>query len=200
MGLVTYVAKQTIRSKNVAAIANGVRGVLLSDMNALLKAYLGYEVSRINNSLGNRGKLYSLMLHELVTEMAMALDMDWLIRTHIEYLTKRGIKPGFETRNFSYLVNKLRKWEISTSNIVITAPFNALGYQMNPNRGDCENALRIVPEAEVIAMSILASGYLKLPEAIDYIKSLPQLSGVVVGVSSDKHARDFGILKEALEN
>jgi hypothetical protein len=47
-------------------------------------------------------------------------------------------------------------------------------------------------------MSVLASGYLGLPEAIDYINGIPQLKGIVVGVSKEKHAYDFRILKEAL--
>jgi hypothetical protein len=47
-------------------------------------------------------------------------------------------------------------------------------------------------------MSVLAGGYLKLPEAIDYINGLPQLNGIVIGVSKKKHAYDFRIFKEAL--
>ncbi len=197
-GLVTYVAKQTLKSGNIAAIANGIRGVLAPDMTALMRAYLAYEISRIKNVLGRDGKIYSLILHELITEMAVAMNMEWLIRAHVEYMTKLGIKPGFETRNFVCLVNKLKELKIDTSNIVITAPFNARGFQMNPNKADCEKALRMVPEAEVIAMSILASGYLKLPEAIDYINTMPELSGIVVGVSKEKHASDFRILKKTL--
>jgi hypothetical protein len=49
-------------------------------------------------------------------------------------------------------------------------------------------------------MSILAAGYLKPPEAIKYIGSLPNLVGVVVGVSKEQHAREtFKLLKERLE-
>jgi hypothetical protein len=167
-------------------------------MASLLKAYLGYEVSRIRASLNRGDKIYALMLHELITEMAVAMNMEWLICAHIQYLTKLGIKPGFETRNFVCLVNKLKELKIDTSNIVITSPFNKMGFQMNPSKTECENALELVPQAEVIAMSILASGYLKLSEAIDYVNSIPQLSGIVVGVSKEKHACDFRILKEAL--
>jgi hypothetical protein len=39
-------------------------------------------------------------------------------------------------------------------------------------------------------MSIMAGGYSKLDEAVNYISSLPKLSGVAVGVSSEEQARD----------
>ena len=197
-GLLKYVAKQTLKSGNIPAVAYGIKGVIQRDMASLLKAYLGYEISRIKTSLGHGAKIHTLMLHELITEMAVAMNMEWLICAHIQYLTKIGIKPGFETRNFACLVNKLKELGVDFRDIVITAPFNELGFQMNPSKTDCENALKLVPQAEVIAMSVLASGHLKLPEAIDYINSLSQLSGVVVGVSREKHAQDFRLFRDAL--
>ena len=190
IGLVRYVANQTLRSGNITAITNGIKGILLSDMTALMKAYLGYEMSRIKAALGNKGEIHSIMLHELITEMAVALNIDWLIRSYVEYLTKLGIKPGFETRNFICLVNKLKELEIDTRNIVITTPFNALGFQMNPSKADCEKTLRMVPDAEIIAMSVLASGRLKLAEAKIYLNHLPELSGAVIGVSRKEQAQE----------
>jgi hypothetical protein len=45
-------------------------------------------------------------------------------------------------------------------------------------------------EGHVIAMSMMAGGFLSLDQAIDYIRALPRLSGVAVGVSSREHAED----------
>jgi len=71
---------------------------------------------------------------------------------------------------------------------------------MNPSRLECEKALSDVEGLNVIAMSILAAGYLKPLEAMDYIRSLPNLEGVVVGVSKEHHTREtFKLLKERLE-
>ena len=71
---------------------------------------------------------------------------------------------------------------------------------MNPSRSECEKALTNLPEPNVIAMSILAAGYLKPTEAIRYIRSLPNLVGIVVGVSKEHHAREtFKLLKERLQ-
>jgi hypothetical protein len=68
---------------------------------------------------------------------------------------------------------------------------------MNPSREECEKALVDVGAPSIIAMSILAAGYLKPLEAINYIKTLPNLKGLVVGVSKEHHAREtFKLLKE----
>jgi predicted lactoylglutathione lyase len=50
--------------------------------------------------------------------------------------------------------------------ITITASFNKIGFQMNPSKMDCEKALEEVSDAQIIAMSILAAGYLQPNEAI----------------------------------
>jgi hypothetical protein len=39
-------------------------------------------------------------------------------------------------------------------------------------------------------MSIMAGGYLRLDEATDYLSTLPNLSGIAVGVSSKEHAQE----------
>jgi hypothetical protein len=141
--------------------------------------------------------LKSVLLHEIITDMALALNLDWIFKTHIEFMLKKGIKPGFETRNFAFLVNKFKNWNIDFKNVVIATPFNAVGFQMNPSREECEKALVDVRAPSIIAMSILAAGYLKPLEAVNYIKTLPNLKGVVVGVSKENHAREtFKLLKE----
>ena len=195
-GLLKHVAEQALRSGNIPAILYGVKGVVQRDLSSLFKAYLAYEISRVKSSLRNGEKPYTLMLHELVTEMAVGLDMEWLIRSHIEYLSKIGIKPGFETRNFVSLVNRLKELHVDLGDLAIATPFNRLGFQMNPERAACENALRTIPEAEVIAMSVLASGRLNISEANGYLNTLPELKGAVIGVSRKEQAQEtFGFFR-----
>jgi predicted aldo/keto reductase-like oxidoreductase len=72
---------------------------------------------------------------------------------------------------------------------------------MTPSRIECEKVLELLPKPNVIAISILAAGYLKLEEAIEYVKNLPNIKGVAVGVSKEKHANEtFKILKEAFKS
>jgi len=199
--LAKKLAKQIIFSGNVRAIETGFKGVIRTDPIALVKAYLFYEISRIKSSAGEKANLECMLLHEIITDMALALNLDWLFKSYEDLMLELGIKPGFETRNFAYLVNKLREWGIDFGEIIIATPFNKLGFQMNPSRTECEEALASLPEPNVIAMSILGAGYLKLPEAIDYIWSLSKLKGVVVGVSKEQHAREtFKLLLASWNN
>ena len=196
-GLAKKVVIQIAVSGNVRAILTGLKGVIRTDPLALMRTYLTYEVSRIKSSAGKKGNLNSVLLHEIITDMALALNLEWLFKSYVDFMLKSGIKPGFETRNFAYLVNKFREWSIDFRKIMIATPFNKMGFQMNPSRSECEKALENLPRPNVIAMSILAAGYLKPPEAIRYIQSLPNLVGVVVGVSKKRHAREtFKLLEE----
>ena len=200
LGLAKKLAKQIAWSGNVEAVMTGLKGVVKMDPVALMKTYLIYEIFRIRSSVGKRQNLDSVLLHEVITDMALALNLDWLFKSYVRFIGELGIKPGFETRNFAYLVNKFKEWNLDLSEISIAAPFNKIGFQMNPSRAECERALAEVPESNVIAMSVLAAGYLKLPEAIEYIKTLSNLKGVAVGVSKEQHASEtFRLIKERLE-
>jgi hypothetical protein len=200
-GLAKKVGKEIILSANFGSIFQGIKGVIANNPSSLLKAYLLYEESRIRAAAGNSGTLQSIFVHEVVTDMAVALRMEWLFRTHIELMEKRGIKPGFHTHNLPYLVSRFQEWGIDCRKLVFTTQFNSLGFGMCPSREECENSLDLIQESEVFAYGILASGYVKLPEAVRYINSLPQLKGVAVGVSKEHHAREtFKFIKKELDD
>ena len=199
VGLAKKLAKQIVFSGNIRAIGAGLKCIATMDPEDLLKAYLLYEISRIKSAIGKKFRLESVMLHEVITEMVLSLDLDWLAKSYIKYTLGLGIKPGFETRNFAYLVNKFQDWGIDFKQITIATAFNGVGFQMNPSKQVCEEALARIPESNVIAMSILASGYVKLPEAAKYTKNLTNIKGVVVGISKEQHAHEtFKFFEEKL--
>ena len=198
-GLAKKVSRQIIFSKNVIAVTPGMIGLIRADPSAFLKTYLVYEISRIKSATGKDANLRSVLLHEVITDMALALDLDWLFKSYVTFLLKSKIRPGFETRNFPYLIQKFKEWHIDMSKITITASFNKVGFQMNPSKIDCENALQAVSGAQIIAMSILAAGYLAPYEAIEYVGNLSGISKVVVGVSNERHAIEtFKLLRSKL--
>jgi hypothetical protein len=199
-GLAKNFVKQITFSGNVRAIAMGLKGVTRMDPATLLKTYLLYEISRIKSAAGKQANLKSLFLHEVITDMGLALNLDWLFKSYVEFMLKLGITPGFDTRNFAYLVKKLDEWDISFRDVIIAAPFNKVGFQMDPSKAECEKALATIDEGNVIAISILAAGYLKPPEALGYIQSLPNIQGVAAGVSKEQHAREtFRLFKNGLD-
>lgn len=199
LGLGKKLAKEIIFSGNAKAVAMGLKGIFGSDPASLMKTYLTYEISRIKSAAGKEVNLQSVMLHELITDMALALDLDWLFKSYIDFVLKHGITPGFNTGNFAYLVNKFREWDVPLNKITVAAPFNKVGFQMIPSKHKCEQILKSIPEPNVIAISILAAGYLKPLDAINYIATLPNIKGVSVGVSKESHACEtFKLLAEKL--
>ena len=197
-GLVKQCSKQIVFSRNVFAAAPNFIGILNANPSAFLRTYLIYELSRIKSVAGHNANIKCVSLHEVITDMALALNLDWLFRAYVKFFSKSTIQAGFETRNFPYLVQKFKDWHIDLEKISITTSFNKVGFQMNPSQVDCENTLSSLSGANVIAMSVLAAGYLKLDDAIDYIKT-KNLGGIVVGVSKEQQAREtFELLRQQL--
>jgi hypothetical protein len=58
-------------------------------------------------------------------------------------------------------------WNVEMSKITIVSSFNKTGFQMNPSKVECENALHEWHGAKIISFSVLAAGYLGLSEAAD---------------------------------
>jgi hypothetical protein len=189
-GLAKKVAWDIVFSKNVVTIAPSLLGLLKADPKAFLRIYLIYEISRIKSAAGKDANLKSVLLHEVITDMALALNLDWLFKYYIKFFSKSKTRPGFETRNFPYLVQKFKEWNIDMNNLIITSSFNKIGFQMNPSQAECEKTLKEIPQAEIIAMSILAAGYLKPSEAGQYIAKLSNISHIVVGVSNESQASE----------
>lgn len=195
-GLSKKVGREMVFSGNFGSIFQGIKGVLCTAPSSLLKAYLLYEESRIRSAAGKSGILASIFLHEVLTDMALGLEMDWLFRSHIELMRKRGIKPGIHTHNLPYCIKKFKAWGINCSGLAFTTQFNSLGFGMSPSRKECEAVLSELPDSEIIAYGILASGYIKVPDAVKYVKDLPKITGVVVGVSKEHHAHEsFKVMK-----
>ena len=200
-GLAKRFAKQLVVSGNVGAILSGVSALFKQNPSGLLKTYLAYEILRIKSATGKKARLSSILLHELVTDMCLGLNLDWLFKSYISYLSKRKITPGFNTRNFPYLVKKFSEWNIDLNQTVIATQFNKAGFQMNPSKEECEKTLSSPTSPIVLAISVLAAGYLKPLEALDYIAGLRNLKGVVAGVSTEQQARElFQLFKTRLHD
>ena len=122
-GLGKRFASQVLRSGNLKTAAIGLKGVLTSNTIDVMKAYLSYEIVRIKASAKNRGALRSVLLHEIITDMAIALNLETLVKSYIKFMIDHDIEPGFETRNFSYFVNKFKEWDIDFKGLIISLMF-----------------------------------------------------------------------------
>jgi hypothetical protein len=196
-GLAKKFGKDLLSFNNLGTMGLGLRGIFTSDIATLMKAYLSYEISRIRSCVGKSMNIDSMLLHQLLTDMALALDMDWLFKSYMDFLEGKHIMPGLNTGNFSFLVHKFNEWNMDLGRVVVAAPFNKVGFQMIPSIKECEEALLAMPKPNVIAISVLAAGYVSPEEAFEYIAKFRNFKGIAVGVSNMKHAIEtFGLLKE----
>lgn len=198
-GLVKKFAQQILLSGDVETIFRGLLALPGMNLEGFVKTYLSYEISRIEASTRRQGMLTSVLLNEVIADMGLALDLEWLFRSFIVFLTKRGIKPGFNTRNFPYFVRKFEEWGLNLDNVFIVTPFNKAGFQMNPSRDECEETLESLASPNVLAISVLAAGYLSPLKAAEYLASFDNLNGLIVGVSNEQQAREtFKVFNDRL--
>ncbi|MFH1149455.1 MAG: hypothetical protein V1748_03170 [Actinomycetota bacterium] len=170
----------------------GSVGYLRKDFTRLLGAFTDIEM------LTFRGfRVGAVFLHDAFVDLALALGAGEQVRYFAEHVEKRhGAPPAFVTMNFPLLVDSFERWGISRPLVMTT--FNKAGFQMNPSREACEEALGR-DRADVVAMSTLAAGYLKPREAYEYLASLPGIRSVAVGVSTPEHAREtFDLISEKM--
>ena len=199
-GLVKKLGWDVVKSGNLGSLVYGVLTPITASPVSLMKAYLGYELSRLDSHVSKKVRLESVLLHQVVTDMALALNMDWLFKEYVAFLSKRKITPGFNTGNFVYLIKKFNEWKIDLRKILILAPFNKVGFQMIPSMEACEDSLHALQVPSVIAISVLAAGFVKPKDAAEYIAGLPNIKGVAIGVSKQSHAQDtFSHFKNTLQ-
>jgi hypothetical protein len=190
-GLAKKFTKQLALSGSVGVAMNGLASLIRMSPKGLVKTYLGYELSRIKSSTKDKSNLKSILLAEIVTDMGLALNFEWLFKEFVRYVSRKGLTPGFNSRNLPLLVKRLNEWQIDLDETLLVTPFNEAGFQMNPSKQECEAALAQLPNPVVLAISVLAAGYFKPSEAAEYVASLNNLRGVVAGASTGQQAREF---------
>lgn len=165
-------------------MSKGGIGVLQKDFEKMLKALIDIELlsfKKIN--------MKAVFLHNALSDMATGLKMQDIIHFFSNYITEKyGVAPGFCTLNSSLIMNYLN--DINIKNPLLMAPFNPIGFQMNPSRQSAEKELIKYP-SRMIAMSILAAGYIKPKEAYQYLSNLSGIRSVIVGASSEDHLKEI---------
>ena len=187
---VTGVIRDTLSrlsvSERTRAVLGGGYAAVTRDPLRMLNTYVDVELS----SLPEYGKLRTVLLHEVITDLGVSFQAVSLFESYMNHLHDRyKLTPGFVTRNLVRFIELFEKSDLPLDEVLIMTPLNKIGFQMNPSREACETILS-EPNicGHVIAMSILAGGYLALNESIEYIRRFPNLAGVTIGVSSTQQA------------
>ena len=172
------------------AILQGGLSLLTADPQRAIKAYVNMEINRLVQLVPPTGRLRTLLLHELATDLGVALGARHLLKSYAEGVHESGLTPGFVTRNLPGFVRFCDDAGISLAESVVMTPWNSLGFQMTPTREQCEALVKSRTDLNIIAISILAAGRIELASAFSYIESFPAIRSVTVGVSSESQARE----------
>ena len=190
-GLVNEILSRLSLSDRAKLLVEGGFSALRLDPAGMLRTYLDAELKGYLSIKPKNATLESVLLHEVFTDLCLGLKETDLLNVFAQHVRENyRVKPGFVTYNFPRFIRLFEEEGFSLSDVVVMTPFNSLGFQMSPTRTSCEACLSKSQGANVIAMSIMAGGYLTLDEALEYIHVLPGLSGIAVGASSKGHAQE----------
>jgi hypothetical protein len=177
-------------SSKMKLILNGGKGIISNDINSILSTMISLELKPFEKL-----RVGAVFLHDVFTDLALALGLRDVFEFYQEEIhSAYRARGAFATKNLPYLLERFSEWGFS--NPIVMTHFNKNGFQMNPSREACESSL-FQHKVSVMAMGTLASGYLKPDEAYQYLSGIPNIESVVVGTSSEVHAREtFSAIKK----
>lgn len=124
-------------------------------------------------------------MHDAITDLLLALSLPQIFQLYDTTLRKHfGAHPGIATKNLPLLIERFRSWGMELP--IILTHVNKVGFHVNPSLSDHEEALRN-SSLNVMAMGVLASGFLGPSEAATYVRQFPSVKSVVIGASSKFH-------------
>jgi hypothetical protein len=170
--------------RKLKILTEGGLGLIRKDFFELFRVFIDTELIRIRKL-----NIQMVFLHDVLTDLAMSLNLRNTFQVFQEHLhDEYNIQAGLVTKNFPKLVSKLDEWNLKIPAIMTS--FNKIGFQMNPSRKLCEEHI-LAYDGNIIAMSVLAGGFLLPRESYEYILSQPKIRNVVIGMSSVAHAKDI---------
>ncbi len=121
-----------------------------------------------------RKRIKAILLHPILTESIIAFNLSSLVKFFNEIARKRlNIEFGLATVNIGHLYKWLHNIDYHPEYIM--TPVNPIGYQMAPNKEAAEKAIvELSSRSKIIAISILASGVVRLSNAIEYLTNFKE--------------------------
>lgn len=161
-------------------LAKGGFSLLTKDMLKVMQLLIDVEM-KIFRGLSVK----VIFLQNIVTDLLLGFGVKDVFIGYASYIRERyGVEPGFVTMNMPKLVDFLKSCGIE--NPIVCSAINKAGFLMNPNRATYEKTLK-EREFRPMAMSILASGGVKVKDAVEYVCGELGVQSVVFGASSRNH-------------
>jgi hypothetical protein len=176
--------KQATWAERMAIGLKAGTGVITKDLKAILGALIKIELLPFKGL-----NVQSVFLHNSLTDMLAALRATEVVRFFDRNIKEEhGACPAYCTLSAGLTMSYFR--DIGLESPVMMAPFNPAGFQMNPSRERCEQLLQEYP-CHMVAMSVLAAGYVTPADAARYLSSLAGIDSIVFGASSAGHVTEL---------
>ena len=175
MSLLSYLIKNTSLVNNVIG---GVKLVTSQNLKSIIPLALNLEVPK---SLRKGSYIY---MQNIITDMLMGMGRGDILIEFIRSVMRLGYKPGIITLNPLIFDQLLKKYEDTDllNDLIVCFNINKEGFHVFPSLEFVENFIKSGKKYKLMGMSIFASGAAKIPESINYIKSL-NLDYIVFGSS-----------------
>ena len=181
ISLMSYLIKNTSLINN---IIGGVKLVSTQDLKSIISLALNLEIPR------NLKKGSYVYMQNIITDMLLGMGRTDILFEFIKDVKRRGYKPGIITLNPVMLNEQIKKLnEINIlEDLVVCFNINQPGFNVFPSLKIVENFIKSRPKYKLMGMSIFASGAAKIPNSIEYIKTL-NLDYLVFGSSSIENVK-----------
>lgn len=158
-------------------------GLLRGDVFGLLGSLVDTELLPLKGL-----KVDAVILHNVLTDMLLGWGAEDAFRFFDAHVRdQHRVRPAYATFNYPLLMRRFEEWGMERP-LVLTS-FNPLGFQMNPSREVCEEALAR-GKSDVIAMSVFAAGLIAPQDAAAYLSTIPRARSVVFGASTPAHVSE----------
>ena len=192
LGMMGAVQKFLPNDNLLGTMLRGAASVATKDVGGMAKLLVDAEMKMFKGL-----ETPVIFLQNVVVDLLLGLGSTPLLRAFADHVRERyGADPGFITMNLPLLLPALEKAGVERP--IVCANINKAGFRMSGGIDAYLTALRN-SDAEIMAMSIFASGAIPAEEAIEWIAGIPNVQSIVFGASSRGNiARTSGLAAQYL--
>lgn len=187
LGLATMVSEALSGAsamQKIGMFLKGGAGLLPRDVYSMIEILMEMELLMFKGL-----NIRAVFLHQTLTDLALGLGLEGVFRFYEEHIPKKfdGAVAAYGTHNLPLLLDRLQQYGIT--NPVIMAPFNKIGYRMQPSLAENEQCL-YRHHFQLVATDTSADGTLAPEDAYSYLFRQPNVASVVVEASTEVRARE----------
>ena len=151
----------------------------------LLRALLFSELKEFSKY---RERVKYVCLHNILTDMFIAGSNDRLLSDFVDLVQEMGLEPVLITQN-----PKAAALAIGRSDYTLCFSLNPTGYMVNPTVTEVVDFLKSMTKdrPSVWAMQILASGVATTQDALDFLKDISVVDGILYATTRPERITAF---------